>query len=264
MKKVFSIVALLVLLAAGLSAQAQVWKQGETLRIGHRGTRALVDENTLESMKKAIEIGVDDVEFDIQRTKDGIFVVMHDPTVDRTTNGHGAISSMTLAEFQALKTTSGYTPPTLEQVLAYLKTTNAGIILDIKYPDPKCIPDVYAIVDKFGLVSRTVFETTSPKVGKAIEEFKPELVSAIYPAWPPSALMTAKKYKMDCVSIYYPFASKLYLKMAQKHGIKFVVWTVDKAKTIERFEKMGVDGIMTDDPNLFKQVSGTKCKSCGK
>jgi glycerophosphoryl diester phosphodiesterase len=264
MKKLLSIIAFLAIIFAGFSANAQVWKQGETLRIGHRGARALVDENTMESLKKAIEIGVDDVEFDIQRTKDNVFVVMHDPTVDRTTNGKGLISGMTLAEFSALKTTSGYTAPTLDQVLAYLKTTKVGIILDIKVYDVKCIPDVYAAVDKYGLVSRTVFETTSPKMGKAIEEFKPELVSAIYPAWPPSALMTAKKYKMDCISIYYPFASSLYNKMAQKHGIKFVVWTVDDAKKIEKFEKMGVDGVMTDDPNLFKQVSAPKCKACGK
>jgi glycerophosphoryl diester phosphodiesterase len=245
----------------GFSAQAQVWKQSTTLRIGHRGARGLVDENTLESFKKAIEIGVDDVEFDIQRTKDGVFVIMHDQTVDRTTDGHGAIKDMTVAEFKKLKTKSGFTPPTLEETLAYLKTTNVGVILDIKYPDPKCIPAVYALVEKYGLVSRTVFETSYPKVGEAIEKFNPDLVSALYPAWPPSALYYAKKYKMDCVSIYYPFATPLYRKLAEKNGFKFVVWTVDKEKQIKYFEnKLHVDGIMTDDPNLFKSAdSGCGC-----
>jgi len=76
--------------------------------------------------------------------------------------------------------------------------------------------------------------------------------------------MIAKKYKMDCVSIYYPFASKLYKKMAEKDGVKFVVWTVNKPKTIERFEKMGVDGIMTDDPNLFKSAPAKNCSACQK
>ena len=171
---------------------------------------------------------------------------------------------MTLADFQKLKTKSGFTPPTLEQVLAYVKTTDVGIILDIKYPDPKCVPDVYNVVNKYGLVGRTVFETSYPKVGKAIEQFKPELVSAIYPAWPPSALMIAKKYKMDCISIYYPFASKLYLKMAQKNGFKFVVWTVDDEQHIIKFrDKLKVDGIMTDDPNLLKKTAQTDC-GCGK
>lgn len=265
MKKVLGIIVAMVLFAAGVSAQAQIWKNGGTLKIGHRGARALVDENTLESLKQAIEIGVDTVEFDIQRTKDGVFVVIHDPTVDRTLNGKGLVSSMTLAEFKQLKTASGFTPPTLEEVFQYLKPLSVGIILDIKVNDSKCIPAVYAVVDKYGLVNRTVFETTSPKVGKAIEEFKPELVSAIYPAWPPSALMIAKKYKMDCISIYYPFASHLYRKMAEKQGIKFVVWTVNKPKTIDRFEnKLKVDGIMTDDPNLFKAAPEKKCSACQK
>ena len=65
-----------LVMGVGLSANAQIWKEGQTLRIGHRGARGLVDENTMESFKKAIEIGVDDIEFDIQRTKDGVFVVI--------------------------------------------------------------------------------------------------------------------------------------------------------------------------------------------
>jgi len=262
MKKITLALALAIMFA-GVSAQAQIWSQSKTLRIGHRGARGLVDENTIESLKKAIEIGVDNLEFDIQRTKDGVFILMHDPTVDRTTTGSGAVSSMTIDELKKIKTKGGYAIPTLEETLALLKPENVGIILDIKYPDPKCIPAVYALVEKYGMVERTVFETSYPKVAKAIEQFNPELVSAIYPVWPPSAYYYAKKYKMDCVSLYYPFANRLEIKRAERAGFKVVVWTVNKSNKIKYFQdKLKVDGIMTDDPNLFKQTE-QGC-GCGK
>jgi len=263
MKKIIVLICALVL-TAGFSAQARVWQEGKCLKIGHRGTRALVDENTLESIKKAVEMGVDAVEFDIQRTKDGVYVIMHDETVDRTTNGSGRVDEMTLEEFQKLKTASGYTPPTLEAVLEYLKTTDVGIIMDIKCKKPDAIPDIYAIVERLGLSERVVYETSYPKVAKAIEEFNPELISAIYPAWPPSAFSYAKKYKLDCVSLYYPFANKLAVDKARKNGYKIVVWTVNKPKLIQKFrDDLKVDGIMTDDPGQFNAGTNDSC-GCGK
>ena len=81
---------LVLLLLVGASAWAKEEKR--PLRIGHRGTRALVDEDTLESLKAAAEIGVDMLEFDIQQTQDGVLVIMHDETVDRTTDGHGGLT----------------------------------------------------------------------------------------------------------------------------------------------------------------------------
>jgi len=264
--KFLLMIAAVVFLAAGFGAKAEIWKEGQTLRIGHRGARALADENTIESIMKAIETGVDYVEFDVRRTKDDVYVLMHDPTVDRTTDGKGKVSEMTIAEFKKLKTRSGYTPPTLEEVLAALKPTRAGIILDIKLKDPKCVPEIFAAVDRYGLVDRAIFETSYPRVANAVEKFNSELVSAIYPSWPRSALRYARKYKLDSIALYHPFARPRYVKKAKKDGFKVMVWTVNNAKSIERFEdKVKVDGILTDDPRLFQQQSGCGCgkKSSG-
>jgi len=250
-----------IFLWISLNANAQVWKEGKPLYIAHRGARALVDENTIEALKKAIEIGVDAVEFDIQRTKDGVYVLLHDSTVNRTTNGKGKIAEMELAEFKKLKTKSGYTLPTLEETLAFLKETEVGIILDIKVKDPNCISEIHSLAEKYGLVERSVFESSYPKVAKAIEEFKPELLSAIYPPWPPSAYHYAKKYNLDCVSLFYPFANSWEVERAKKAGFKVVVWTVNKPKLIKRFEeKRKVDGIMTDDPRLFEVNNNCGCR----
>ncbi len=252
MKRWSYLLGLAVLLVA-FNLRAGLWKSSGTLHIGHRGARALVDENTLESLLKAVELGVDMVEFDIQRTRDGVYVLMHDPTVDRTTNGSGRVDEMTLKEFKKLKTKSGYTPPTLEEVFQALKPLGVSMILDIKVKDPDCIPDIYQLVEKYGLGDRVVYESSYPKIAKAIEKFKPELVSAIYPAWPRSAFWFAQAYGLDCVSLYWPFAGPLYVKIAQDNGYKVMVWTINKKKWIKWFEnKLKVDGIMTDDPRLFE------------
>lgn len=258
MKKI--VYALIIFLLTGLSANAEIFKEGKCLHIGHRGTRALVDENTLESLKKAVEMGVDAVEFDVQRTKDRVYVLMHDATVDRTTNGKGRVDEMTLEQFKSLRTKSNYTPPTLEEVFNYLKDRDVAIILDIKVKNEDAIPDLYALVEKYKLGDRTVYESSYPKIAKAIEEFNPALFSAIYPAWPPSAFYYAKKYHLDSVSLYYPFANSLAVKKARKNGYKIMVWTVNKPKLIDKFEKkLKVDGIMTDDPALFNPANSSGC-----
>jgi len=225
MKRWSYLLGLAVLLVA-FNLRAGLWKSSGTLHIGHRGARALVDENTLESLLKAVELGVDMVEFDIQRTRDGVY---------------------------KLRTKSGYTPPTLEEVFQALKPLGVSMILDIKVKDPDCIPDIYQLVEKYGLGDRVVYESSYPKIAKAIEKFKPELVSAIYPAWPRSAFWFAQAYGLDCISLYWPFAGPLYVKIAQDNGYKVMVWTINKKKWIKWFEsKLKVDGIMTDDPRLFE------------
>ena len=91
------------------------------IKIGHRGAPGYEPENTLKSFAKAIEQGVDMVEFDIQLTKDKKLVVMHDTTVDRTTNGHGRVSRLTLAQLKELDAGQGEQIPTLKEAVDFLK-----------------------------------------------------------------------------------------------------------------------------------------------
>ena len=87
---------------------------GRPLRIGHRGAAGHVLENTLGSIEKAIELGVDYVEIDLRLTRDGHVVILHDATVDRTTTGHGRIKDLTLAQVKRIKTKDRKHVPTLQ------------------------------------------------------------------------------------------------------------------------------------------------------
>ncbi len=101
------------------------------LKIGHRGARAYEPENTLRSFTKAIELGVDAVELDARRTREGEVVVIHDAKVDKTTNGKGLVSDLTLNEIKQLVTDKGERIPTLEEALDLLDK-KVKIVIELK------------------------------------------------------------------------------------------------------------------------------------
>ena len=103
----------------------------KVLRIGHRGAAGHAPENTLASIEKAIALGADLVELDVQRTRDGYLVIIHDKTVDRTTDGTGSVSRMTLATLRTLHAGDGQRVPTLEEALQ-VANGRVGLIPEIK------------------------------------------------------------------------------------------------------------------------------------
>lgn len=114
-------------------AAAQQRPRGDVVFIAHRG--GIVDgfpENTLAAYREAIRHGAEFIEIDLRGTSDGEIVIMHDETVDRTTNGHGAVTALTLAELKALDAGRGERIPTYDEVLRLVSGTGVGLLLDIK------------------------------------------------------------------------------------------------------------------------------------
>ena len=109
-----------------------------------------------------------------------------------------------------------------------------------------------ALVEAKGLLNRAVFESPIPAVAGLVESMRPEIETAIYPANQLLMRYYLKKYKIDDASYYYPFANPLEIWLVKKQGKRVIVWTVDKRGLIQWFTAQKVDGIMTDDPNLFK------------
>ncbi|NGP45263.1 glycerophosphodiester phosphodiesterase [Bacillaceae bacterium SIJ1] len=133
----------------------------------HRGWKSEYPENTILSFKKAIALGADMLEFDLRRTKDGVVVVVHDKTVDRTTDGSGSVDQFTLNELKQLdaggwfaKEYEGLKIPSLEEVCEFLKQyPNVLFNVEIK-PDPSAketADDAIAILGEYGYLSRCVF-----------------------------------------------------------------------------------------------------------
>ncbi len=245
----------LALLALSYSSAALAvdFPDGRPAKIGHRGARALSDENTLESLKLAVELGVDMLEFDIQRTRDGVFVLMHDETVDRTTDGSGRVDEMTLSEFEKLKTERGYTPPTLEETLDWLAATDVDFILGFKITDSDQAGELIDLVESKGLLDRAVFESPDPKVAGMVEAMRPDIATSTYPVQMWLMGYYLDKYGIDIPSFFYPAAGPLTVAILRHQGREVVVWTVNSRGWIKWFTMLKVSGIMTDDPTLFHE-----------
>ena len=112
--------------------------------IGHRGAAGLEPENTLRSIGKAIELGVDQVEIDVRLTKDRRLVVIHDPTVGRTTNGQGYVKDFTFEELRRLDAGKGERIPSLEEVLSL---TKGKIVLQIELKEEGTARPVVRLIE---------------------------------------------------------------------------------------------------------------------
>ncbi len=138
--------------------------------IGHRGAAGYEPENTLRSFRKAIDIGVDWIEFDLHRSADGHLVVIHDPTVDRTTNGHGKVSEMTLDELKKLDAGKGQQIPTFQEVID-LARGHIRIIPEIKQEGIEL--EVMDVIDRNDIINQCMVSSFFTYAIRRCKEFHP-------------------------------------------------------------------------------------------
>lgn len=236
--------------------------------VAHRGGAGLGMENSLSCIDKGIEAGADMIEIDIHLTADNQVVVCHDRKVNRTTNGKGKIAKMTLAEIQQLHLLdsdgkpSDETMPTLEQVLELCKG-RCGLLIEIKkkkglYEGIEAIAD--SLVKQYGMQDQVVFQSFNDEVLFKLHELDPTLrlekllfykngghvfdgtFSAYFP----------EKYDfVASFNICRFFVTQRFIRKMHEAGKEVKVWTVDKPKKVPT----GVDGIITNRPDLFKGIS---------
>ncbi len=242
---------LLSLIVLASIAQAEVWPEGRPIYVAHRGANREADENTLKAYSIAADYGMDFIECDPRWTRDRVFVIMHDATVDRTTDGHGRVKDMTLAQIRALSTEHGEMVPTLEEVLALAEMRGIGVYLDIKEYTPESLDAMLELLDKYNMADK-VFMGFYTKAGvKYIETRRPEIVTD--PAWPLAVLTLgqARRLGADFIGTLYPLATKRVVSRAHKLGLKVITMPVNEPEKIERQKRIGLDAIQTDHPELL-------------
>ncbi|HKL80000.1 MAG TPA: glycerophosphodiester phosphodiesterase family protein [Mobilitalea sp.] len=182
-----------------------MWNQSESniLIVGHRGIRAFYPENTMISFEKAIEAGVDGIEMDINMTKDGHLVVVHDNSVDRTTNGFGLVQDMTLAELKRLDAGSYYSQefsnekiPTFEEFLDFVKDKNILLNVEIKDYRLSVVDKTIKMLNDYNLSDSYVLACFNAAVTTyAHKEYRVKTQG--FPEW------LVKNYQEDTDSHYY-------------------------------------------------------------
>ena len=215
------------------------------LRIGHRGAAGHVLENTLGSIEKAIELGVDYVEIDLHLTRDGHVVVLHDATVDRTTNGHGRIKDFTLAQLRRIKTKDSQYVPTLEEVLE-LTDGQVGLMLELKIRG--LAKPVTEIVQRCEFSGTVIYASFHHKELSHVREWLPS--ATIMPLISRGQIAPRIPIKLNAHHVGIRFDRVVKSVVASLHavGIQIFVFTVNDATDITHMCDIEVDGIISDRP----------------
>lgn len=241
-----------VTFAAGSGAGASAPRRGVAV-IAHRGAHEGAPENTLPAIQAAIDLGVDYVEIDVRTTKDGAIVLMHDGTVDRMTNGTGAVKDLTLAEIRALdagakfdSSFAGTKVPTAEEALALMRGKIAAYV-DMKGAAPDSIA---ALLRRNDLLASVIYD--SPGNLAAMLRMEPAIrTMPEYPHTPEALRVLADSIRVDVVAIS-PLRNLTAEAVAACHavgaGVFVDMMAQDNPDGWGRAIEYGVDGIQTDRP----------------
>ncbi len=231
-----------------------------TLLFGHRGARGLAPENTLPAFDLALKYKMDGVELDIHESADGALIVMHDESVDRTTNGKGYIKEMNLNQIKSLDAGIKFSPkyagtkvPTLPEVFdRYRDKLLYKVEIKHSYEYyPNIEEKVLEVVENFRLkknVQIISFDFDSlKKVRELDKEIEVGLIIEGRPRW---FIDIAKKLEANWIQAYQGLVySKDDVIELHKNGINLGLWTVNEIKDIRRFCEMGVDDLTGDYPD---------------
>lgn len=230
---------------------------------GHRGCRTTAPENTVAAFRLAAEAGADAIEIDVRPAKDGELVVMHDPTLERMANDPRAVASLTMAELRSLRIAGSERLPTLSETLKVCRELRIGINVELKRDVPSRRASVFG-------AARTL-KREAVGVPLIVSSFDPLMLLAFQVLAPgvPTALLVEPdsfhRYRLDF------FAARLGLAIHpdrrlvspervtgwHTRGLRVAAWTVNDAAEITEFCRIGVDGIISDDPALARAAMDT-------
>jgi glycerophosphoryl diester phosphodiesterase len=222
------------------------------LILGHRGASANAPENTMRAFRLALEQGADGVELDVQRSADGVPIVIHDPTLDRTTDGAGLVASLSWADISRVRS-RGEPVPRLEEVAAWAAETGAWLNVEIKTAGVE-----QAAVDAIlgaGVAERTVFSSFDAasvrEVGRLAPDARRYLLTE---TWSHAVLAGAREVGAGGICLADAAATAPALEALKAEALPVVVWTVDEPERMEQLYRAGVAAVITNRPAVAARV----------
>jgi glycerophosphoryl diester phosphodiesterase len=281
------LVALLLLIYVGLALLARpvadhaFFGQDEVLVMAHRGGRGLWPENTLFAFERAMEMGADVLEMDLHSTQDAVLVVMHDNTVDRTTDGAGRIQDHSLAQIKELDAGfqwtaddgatypfrgQGITVPTLEEVMTAFP--GALMNIEIKQAEPSIVDLLCLMIQEYDKEEQVLvasfhqdtireFRAACPRVASTAGEDEVRVLYGLNMArsavlyTPPAEAVQVPEYFGDMHVV-----TDRFVRAAHGRNMEVHVWTVNEVEDMQRMLDLGVDGIITDYPDRLLALLG--------
>ena len=227
-------------------------KPKKMLKIGHRGAKGYKPENTLVSFQKALDLHVDGIELDVHLSADGEIIVIHDETIDRTTNGKGFVNALSFQELKAFLIDGKQEIPTLEEVfdlvnqkcfinieLKSYDTTDKVMALIEQYVNKKGWKYDHFLVSSFDWNALQRMASLNDKIGIGVlTETDLDL-----------ALAFAKTIQAKSVHPYFHLLTKENTALMQAKGFQVFPWTINELEDIQKIKTYNVTGIITDFPD---------------
>jgi glycerophosphoryl diester phosphodiesterase len=212
--------------------------------VGHRGAAGHAPENTLRGFQRAVELGADIVEFDVRESADDELVVIHDETVEDTTDGQGRVDELTVSELQTLDAGEGATIPTFEETLEFF--TDVDVDLRIEQKVPGLGERILAGVEEHGFEDRTSVVSFDPEAIREIIEAGagPKITRSLTTGDPDETLFeNAEKLGCSWVSMSYSAVTAELVETAHDRGLEVGMFTLN--------EPSDIDDALTLDPDYL-------------
>ena len=224
--------------------------------IAHRGASLHAPENTIAAFELAYQQNADGIELDVKLSADSVPVIIHDPTVDRTTDGSGTVADLSLLALKKLDAGEGQKIPTLAEVF---ESVGGKFLINIELTnyttrDDQLVDKVVEVVKKYNLEESILFSSFLPKNLKRVAQLLPQSPRGLLALPNLLGWLTRKVFfRLGDYQALHPKlenTSQKQIENAHKLGRKVNTWTVNDPKDMRRLADWGVDGIITDDPEL--------------
>ena len=250
-----------------VDAQMESYYLDRPLNFAHRGASHEAPENTLAAFLLAGELGADGIELDVQLSKDGEVVVIHDFVLETTTNGQGPVRDRTLAELKELDAGSSYDPlfagqriPTLQEVI---EAVGRHLLLNIEIKTKSARDDALAqavvrIVEEHHLLDRIIVSSFNPLALRQVRNLNPWIpLGLLYAPDLPRLLRrpwSRHLVRPEALHPHHATVDKQYVDWARAQGYRIHTWTVDDPGRMWQLMRQGVDIIITNQPDQLRQV----------
>ena len=237
----------------------------EVIIVAHRGAAGKAPENTMASIRQAIEDKTDWVEIDVQETADGKVVVVHDSDFMKLSGNSIKVWDATLAQLGDIDVGSWFAEefsservPTLQQVLELCRG-RANLVIELKYygHDEQLEQRVVDIVEQAGMVDSTAIMSLKYDTVKKVRSLRPEWKLGLLSA---TAIGDLSNLDADFLAVASGMASAGFIRRAHEAGKQVFVWTINDPVSMSRMISLGVDGLITDEPEMARQVMDERAK----
>lgn len=234
-------------------------ERGRVWVVGHRGAMGYCPENTLASFERGLELGADWIELDVHLSRDGALIVIHDESLERTTNGHGLVRDHTLAELKQLDAGDGQKIPTLNEVLDWARQRDTIVDIEIKNAPIYYEGIEQRVVDavsEAAMTERVIVISFDHAAVQRVIRLEPRIATGVLYECRPlgGGVDLARGANADAVLPHWSYVTRKDVQLAHEADLAVAPWASSDPTVLRHLVECDVDAIGTNHPDILKTV----------